>query len=392
MSPPTRRHRHHSIRMLLLSALVGCSSVRVDPEIQSDYDTTRAEMAAALDAARAPVEADQQALAASLWMHDRECTDDVSSVLHPLIGFSSSAYTDAGLLPPPALTEEQMDQLYAASEQHKQAPEGEHWMKQGGTPEVQAVTVPWMASLRSFDCWNVTANHPWAALDPEVLFTHRPMPNGAPLHQASMVRLMQLHAPTADSPEADMAAVRQALEEVRHLATLCIQSQEMVLMIVGVTILEREREAVEFLSEQGRVPDGWQPISQESTDRLKRLVFVAPNFAHLFTPSQHHDLITDAGFAVGRCAGIREGLHASIAFDGLLEPDQFVWLDSVLEQAADLRCNLDDLKHLRSSPEIKLIEHEDLSSPLMTRAKDRSVAMVLASLSVPPFGLPYEAD
>ena len=74
----------------------------------------------------------------------------------------------------------------------------------------------------------------------------------------------------------------------------------------GANILDREREAVEYLRRRAacRAAGRWFP---------SRCRAVAPNarcgagLCQLLHPDPPRDLVTSATFVVGRCAGIREG-------------------------------------------------------------------------------------
>jgi len=370
---------------LLTLSLVGCSLVRVDPEIEAEYGAIRAEVAAELDQVRPVFEADLKALSAYPWMADRTCVKDASVVLHPLFGFDDSIYVMQGLLPKPEQSESDSDALRKAADKAKSVPEGTHWMTQGADPEVQALRLPWVASLRPFDCWNITANSPWDRVDPLTMDFSLPSPVPVEILFASMVLLMQLHEVVEDSSLSDHERIQQTLADVRHLATLCIQSQEVVMARVGANILTREREAVAYLTAQGRMPEGWQVIPKVDTDRLLRVNGVAPAFAGFFTPSRHQDLATDETFAVGRCAGIREGTRTALPFQGLLEDEQLQWLNAVLDQSASLGCHHDDIRALRDRPEQRLSTHAPFDNPLLPPAMRRSDALVFATIGAPSY-------
>ena len=177
------------------------------------------------------------------------------------------------------------------------------------------MTLP-VASLRAFDCWNITANSPWAQVDPLTLDFVLPRSGGVTLFQASMVLLMQLHSPVEDDVQADKKRILQTLADVRRIATLTIQSQDQVMARTGANILDREREAVEYLQAQGRMPVGWAVVPRADAERLRRMHGVAPAFANFFTPTHQRDLVTSDTFAVGRCAGIREGVPRALIFQG----------------------------------------------------------------------------
>jgi hypothetical protein len=370
---------------LLTLSLAGCSLVRVDPVLEAEYAALRAEAAAELDEIRPVLEADLKALAAYPWMADRTCVKDASVVLHPLFGFDDPIYVTQGLLPKPQRSESDSDALRKAADKAKSVPEGTHWMTQGADPEVQALRLPWVASLRPFDCWNITANSPWDQVDPLTLDFALPHPLPVELLFASMVLLMQLHELVEDSTRSDQDRIRETLADVRRLATLCIQSQEVVMAQLGANILTREREAVAYLTAQGRMPESWHVVPEVDTDRLLRINGVAPAFAGFFTPSHHQDLATDATVAVGRCAGIREGTRTALSLQGLLEEKQLQWLNGVLDQSAALGCHHDDLRALRDRPEQQLATHAPFDNPLLPPAMRRSHALAFATTGVPSY-------
>ena len=370
---------------LLGMALTGCSLVRVDPEIQAEYDAMKVEIATQTDAVRPIVEADLQALSAHPWMADRTCVHDASGVLHPLFGFDDQTYVNQGLIPRSSLSEPESDALGNAARKWRSAPEGSHWMTQGADPEVQAQALPWVATLRDFDCWNITAHSPWDEVDPLALDFSLPLPGNVYLGFASVILLMQLQAPSADSTLPDSERIQQTLEDVRRLATLCIQGQQVNMVQTGAQILDWEREAVEYLTTQGRMPVGWQVVSKADTDRLRRLHTIAPGFASFFTPPRHHDLITSESFAVGRCAGIREGTRTALMFQGLMEDEQLQWLHRVLNHSAALGCHHDDIRALRGRPEQHFANYEPFNNPLLPPAMRRSNAMVLATIAGPNY-------
>ena len=377
---------------VLSLSLMGCSLVRVDPAIEAEYAAVRAELVAEIDQVRPLVEADLQALAAYPWMADRTCVHDASVVLHPLFGFDDSTYLQQGLVARPTWTEADGDVLRDAANRFRSVPDGVHWMTQGASPEVQAVTLPWVASLRAFDCWNITANSPWDQVDPLTLDFVLPRSGGVTLFQASMVLLMQLHSPVEDDVQADQKRILQTLTDVRRIATLTIQSQDQVMARTGANILDREREAVEYLQAQGRMPVGWAVVPKVDAERLRRTLGVAPAFANFFTPTHQRDLVTSDTFAVGRCAGIREGVPRALIFQGLIADEQLQWLDAVLDQSAAFGCHHDDIRALRSRPEYRLDHYEPFDNPLMPPAMRRSNALVLAVIGVPSYVGYFDAE
>ena len=253
-------------------------------------------------------------------------------------------------------------------------------MTQGADPAVQAIDLPWVAELRPFDCWNTTAHSPWDKVEPLTMDFALPVPLGIELSQASLVLLMQLHAPSTDPAVSDPDRIQQTLEDVRRLATLCIQTQDMIALHVGADILDREREAVEYLASQGRMPEGWAVVPEADTARLIRLSTIVPAFASLFTAPRHQDLIVSESFGVGRCAGIREGTRTALLFQGLLADEQLQWLHGVLDRSAAMGCHHDDILAFRHRPEKRLDHYEPFDNPLMTPAMRRSNALALVTM------------
>ncbi|HCH64130.1 MAG TPA: hypothetical protein DFR83_15100, partial [Deltaproteobacteria bacterium] len=275
--------------LLLGMALTGCALVRIDPEIEAQFEAAKTEATVQANAIRPHIEADLNALSAYPWMADRTCVRDASEVLHPLFGFEDNTYIDQGLLPPPSHRGPAAKALRKAAEKWRSAPEGAHWMTQGADPEVQAQTLPWVTALRDFDCWDITAHSPWDQVDP-VALDFFPNPGGQTLFAASMLLLMQLHVPLDHPTQSDSERIQQTLADVRRLATLCIQSQEFITARIGANILQREREAVEHLTAQGRAPVEWHVVPKADNDRLYRLLTASPAFANFFTPLKHREL------------------------------------------------------------------------------------------------------
>lgn len=356
-------------------------------EAEEIYEAFKRDAVEDLQAALPKMKSDQKALQEYEWMHDQPCVKDAGMVLNTLIEWDNHSANDWIQANPSSI--ERPDWKKISDLSYKllnKVPKGGEWMAQGENPDVGQVHFPWMKELRSFDCWNITQNSPIAGQDFDSfsgMVDNMTYPNGIGLMSSATLMLMQLHQPNSDDPAVEERRVVQTLMDVRTLAQLTLRSQHMVLMSIGASILEKEQTATLYLVKQGRMPSSWKPIPQEDIERLKRLVRVGNALSNIFTPKAYHDVIRSKEYRIGRCAGIREGLMQARMFKGILEKEQFVWLDAILEQGPSLGCNLEDIAQMWSDTDLNLEQQEEYKGAWQLEKVTRGQAMVLAHIAIP---------
>lgn len=356
-------------------------------ESEEIYEAIKIDFAQDLSAALPKMKEDQKALQAYAWMHDNSCENDAGLVLNALVEWDNSSAMEWSQNQNGSVERPDWSQMSDLSMSLlNTVPGSKHWITQGANTQIAALRFPWMKELRSFDCWDITKNSPIATQDfKDVtdLVDRMTYPSGIGLMSVSTLMLMQLHQPLTDNPEEDSARVERVLKDVRKLAQLTLKSQHMILMGVGVSILEREQQATMYLAEHDRVPSNWKTIPASDIERLKRLVYAGNSLSSLFTPVEFHNVITTEEYKVARCAAMREGLQQARMFKGVLEKEQFFWLEKVLSQAQKHGCRLADVAQQWNDPDLNLENQEAYKGIRLLKKLLRGQAMVLATIAVP---------
>ena len=356
-------------------------------ESEEIYEAIKIDFAQDVRAAIPKMKEDQKALQVYAWMHDNPCENDAGLVLNALVEWDNESAMEwsknhSGSIDRPDWSK--MGDLSMSL--LKKVPDSKHWITQGANTQIAALRFPWMKELRSFDCWDITKNSPIANQDFKDVtdwVDRMTYPSGVGLMSASTLMLMQLHQPLSDNPEEDSARVERVLNDVRKLVQLTLKSQHMILMGVGVSILEREQQATMYLAEHDRVPSNWKTIPASDIARLKRLVYASSSLSSLFTPVEFHDVITTDEYSFARCASMREGFQQARMFKGVLEKEQFSWLEKVLSQSQKHGCRLDDVVQQWNDPDLNLENQEEYKGIRLLKKMMRGQAMILATIAVP---------
>jgi hypothetical protein len=353
--------------------------------IQQEYIQQKQESALELDRVLPKMLEDQKILSKYSWLQAHTCTNDAGPILNRLVAWEGQSLDWLSKNPP----EHIIDWKRLSKEgdvRINTIPEGEHWMDMGKDTDFSKWNFPFLSSIRERNCWNFTKDSP---LEVQKLTTYQNFidndisPDGSSLLKVANVMLLQISQPTTEDPTKDLQTVENVLKDVRTLATLCMQSQEIVLMMIGTSILDRESTAFAYLQTNNRAPSDWTVLSAEEVKRLKRLIWSGTALSKLSTPKKHHSIITSEEFSIGRCASIREGLKQNTHLKDTIETEQYAWLTSVLQKGKELGCHLDDVEEIWNNPKLQLTNDPDFSEFWMPNKVLHGYAMVLASMADP---------
>ncbi len=184
----------------------------------------------------------------------------------------------------------------------------DHWLDD---PELAFGPDPWsryddriLQSLMAYDHWVPESSGAYRTYlsGPVLLPDSAPIPDLIGLQCLVKARLARaLH----------QEQVRPALEEVRHLARLLLNSEQVVSVMVGLSVLSAEREAAEKAMQTGLLaPDDWTPVSSADADRVRNAIFDGPVLL-VWPERPEAQVLFDRPHVVGRCAMLE---LASVSF------------------------------------------------------------------------------
>ncbi len=135
-----------------------------------------------------------------------------------------------------------------------------------------------------------------------------------------------------------------ALHEVRSLAQLLLTTENLHLMLSGLSLLDTERIALNYYHEHGLVSeDAWQPISRTITRRASRAINATRGYLKVWTdPKILNEFFLNAKEPIGFCAAVNQELPKILALRSRLEPQwpferryqaPYVLIDQITERA-----------------------------------------------------------
>lgn len=204
---------------------------------------------------------------------------------------------------------------------------GGEFARHAGDAGESDVDVKWLSQLAQYGYWDIEPiggpldGHPFEPLS-------EPLPNFVDLGPLAKVRLMQ---------GLTTGTHVMAGAEVRELARLCFTSENLIGEMVGVMLLNLERQAHQEAVRRGLDVTGWAPVSEEDALKLKRLLWA--------TKGPHSPLATGQLAAtevrVGRCSSLREGMamaHFGRRFSEGLIPERYAaWTAALAKNDCRLR-------------------------------------------------------
>lgn len=204
---------------------------------------------------------------------------------------------DAGL--PPAVPDDVSKALHDWNSE---------WAKHAGPDAgVEHVDVRWLAELEPFgylDFEPVGGPPDSFGYDP----ASEPIPNLVDATNVVKVRLMQ---GLADGTHV------QAAREVRQLVRLLLTSEGLVAEMVAVSFLGLERRAYDEAVARGLDVTGWEPVTPEDKQALRRLLWALKGPEQVLATPE----LMRFPLPIGRCSALNEGMWMAHMLRGYLEPD-----------------------------------------------------------------------
>jgi hypothetical protein len=252
---------------------------------------TQEAMASALYAAHHQTFLEDQAHFAQYdFLVARPCTRSIGKFLHPRIPWEPDRpvaewRSSRGV--------EALPDLGSFASQLQTTADGETWADRLDQLSLPAVDTGWMDQVvEDYDCWDIYADSPLPALVPYQMVSS-PIPKATVLIAWGRLRLLE----GLKSGEG-----RQALETVHGLAEILLQSDQTVLSMVGVALLQDEGRAARSLGES----DGRPTFSEDEITRLQRTILGASAHYGPWVPSE---LLADTERApVGRCSALTDAV------------------------------------------------------------------------------------
>lgn len=130
-----------------------------------------------------------------------------------------------------------------------------------------------------------------------------------------------------------------ALRDARQLAYLMLNSETLIHALVGVGMLQWEREAYDVLAAEGKAPPDWQPFAADLLASAKRAYPAAGAFSMvgLTPPELMQQVLTDPNIRAGICGGLMES-SLSLALYGFF-PERKADIQQLKDLIARRRCH-----------------------------------------------------
>jgi hypothetical protein len=212
------------------------------------------------------------------------------------------------------------------------------WMERHLLAQHLEADLSFFDEVFKFDHWDLENASPIADLTQADRFVpppSLPIPEVNDLLAAAKLRLMH---------GAMERKALKALEEVRQFARLLMTTENMHLVLAGISILDDERFAYRYYVNTGLLHGmAWMPIDRNTTLRAHRSILANRNFLRLWTdPDITRRLYLEGPLPVGSCAVMNEALPLEFALRKNLEPqlpleldlrDEYKRLDEILSRA-----------------------------------------------------------
>lgn len=211
----------------------------------------------------------------------------------------------------------------------------------------------WMNELSGFDHWNLESQGPLSELVTSQKFVPPsawPIPDVVDITTFAKVRMMKGVA------KRESVA---AFKHVRKLAQLLLTTENLSLMTAGLAILDLERQAYRFATEEQMIaPEEWTPVDRNLTRRASRAIWALRGYLFAWTPPEHlQKIFLDRELNFGFCGAINEGLPSELTLRPMLDTQLplahgasagYQKLDTIWARAAQ-SCRLKYLKALMTS-------------------------------------------
>jgi hypothetical protein len=225
------------------------------------------------------------------------------------------------------------------------------WMRKHDRAKRMQADLSFFDKIGEFDYWDIEQMSPIEDLILENLFVpppQLPIPEISDLLAAIKLHLMR-NALDGGNP-------LRALKEVRSFGRLLMTTENIQLVLAGLSALDDERQAYRFyVDEKGLDPRAWVPIDRNITRRAYREILATRGYLHLWTnPETLKKIFLSKSEPIGFCAAVNEAMPEDFSLRPMLKPrlplernfqDQYVLVDKVLQRATET-CRLRYLSQL----------------------------------------------
>jgi hypothetical protein len=314
---------------IMLLAVAGVAGA--DLWAQQRTQELRTRMKADLDEHSAAMLADHALMLAHPAFAPRAGNRDAGAFLNSRVGWTASPAPSGALGLPAAL---------------ESAVKGwnTEWHTHVDDVDLTGVDLAWMKDLASFDFWDIEENTALGNMRP-FFPVDAPLPEFTALLQAARVRLLQ---------GLKLNQARAASAEVLDLARLCLSTENLVGEMVGLAMLRMDARARQVAVERRQDVTGWLALDAPDLQRFKRGLWAVSAFFGPVAPDGY-PLTGDVArkVAVGRCAGMMEGMGQALMTRSLLLPRHAARYQELGNALKDSPCRLKQLRRVWNA-----VDHE----------------------------------
>jgi len=212
---------------------------------------------------------DQEALREFHLLKGPKHTRDAGTWLNPLLAWSHPEHGD---MQDPLKISEGVQSLL--EEAHtSDASTAQQVLRAENLVLVEGLDFQWMDQLLGFDYWSLETNSPFSeALDKEPLYNRSEVnlsPNYTTFRHWTWLRILK---------SMKDGSYAKASKEIQHLAALLFTQERLIGILIGITILDQENQAYQWISESSDLDLDWEPIESETLERLRRYAFASVSF------------------------------------------------------------------------------------------------------------------
>ncbi len=171
-------------------------------------------------------------------------------------------------------------------------------------------------TLKDYDYWNIEENSPIQKIISTGKFLHPaelPLPNNIELIHLAKLSLLRGLNDNDLEPQ---------LRKVRHFARILLNSQNIILITAGLSILHAEREAYLFHIENLNRPDfeDWDIIEQSELKRIHRYIWALRGYFRVWSKTeQMQQIVERAKDNFGFCAALNDAIPFAMSFKPYLQ-------------------------------------------------------------------------
>ncbi len=193
---------------------------------------------------------------------------------------------------------------------------GTDWILQIPKGRYPKVDLSIFKKLQAYDFWDIEKDSPIAKLIEKKEFvppTRLPLPDTSDLLSATKLRLI------AGGLDKDYLV---ALKDARTMGRLLLTTENMQLMLSGLLILDYERRAYRYYTDELKMnAEIWQPVDVNVTRRARRAIMATRAYLRLWTPAKlMQQFFLEQGIPPGFCAAVNEAIPFDYSLREILEP------------------------------------------------------------------------